>query len=103
MVYLLHGAGGNEGSWINLGRANFIMDNLLADKKAKPAIIVMPFGQSSSSVYAGRGGRGAGVRGRRWAVLPPDEPAPAAVGHVAAVEFLNPISFRMTSTPTSCR
>src|SRR6478736_3120203 len=44
VLYLLHGANDFERGWTQTGRANWIMDNLLADKKAKPALIVMPFG-----------------------------------------------------------
>lgn len=44
VVYLLHGANDYERGWTQTGMANVIMDNLLADKKAVPAIIVMPFG-----------------------------------------------------------
>jgi enterochelin esterase family protein len=44
VLYLLHGSEDDESSWISVGHANLIMDNLLAERKAKPAIIVMPFG-----------------------------------------------------------
>lgn len=43
-VYLYSGSGDNETYWTKIGRANFIMDNLIAEGKAKPAIIVMPYG-----------------------------------------------------------
>src|SRR5215472_7902132 len=42
VLYLLHGAPGAADNWVNLGRANVIMDNLIADGKAKPMIVVMP-------------------------------------------------------------
>jgi enterochelin esterase-like enzyme len=48
VLYLLHGANDFERGWTQTGRANWIMDNLLADKKAAPAIIVMPFGHEVS-------------------------------------------------------
>ena len=41
VLYLQHGAGENETSWIYNGRASHIMDNLIADGKAVPFIIVM--------------------------------------------------------------
>ncbi|MDR0987077.1 MAG: hypothetical protein LBL98_05235 [Ruminococcus sp.] len=41
VLYLQHGFGENESSWVHLGKVNFIMDNLLAEGKAKPCIIVM--------------------------------------------------------------
>jgi enterochelin esterase-like enzyme len=50
VLYLLHGYGDDEGAWTQVGRANFIMDNLLADNKAKPVVIVMPFGHPSRSL-----------------------------------------------------
>jgi len=43
VLYLLHGGGDYDDGWISIGRANWIMDNLLAQAKAKPMIIVMPF------------------------------------------------------------
>jgi enterochelin esterase family protein len=48
VVYLLHGANDFERGWTQAGRANWIMDNLLADGKARPALIVMPFGHPVS-------------------------------------------------------
>src|SRR3954471_6488803 len=48
VVYLLHGANDFERGWTQTGRANWIMDNLLADGKARPALIVMPFGHPVS-------------------------------------------------------
>ena len=50
VLYLLHGYGDDEAFWTSVGRANFIMDNLLAENKAKPALIVMPFGHASRKV-----------------------------------------------------
>jgi enterochelin esterase family protein len=47
-VYLLHGANDFERGWTQTGRANWIMDNLLASSKASPALIVMPFGHPIS-------------------------------------------------------
>jgi enterochelin esterase-like enzyme len=41
VFYLLHGGGGDEDAWTNLGRAPQIMDNLIAQGKAKPMIVVM--------------------------------------------------------------
>lgn len=42
VFYLLHGAGDSDDSWSTVGRAGFILDNLIAAKKAKPMIVVMP-------------------------------------------------------------
>lgn len=53
-LYLLHGSGGDELAWIELGRAAQILDNLIAQGKAKPMVVVMPNGnmyQDASPVY----------------------------------------------------
>ncbi|QHT67364.1 esterase [Rhodocytophaga rosea] len=44
VFYLLHGGGDDDSGWSTVGRANFILDNLLAAGKAKPMIVVMPNG-----------------------------------------------------------
>ena len=44
VFYLLHGGGDEDSGWSSIGRAGFIMDNLLAAKKAKAMIVVMPNG-----------------------------------------------------------
>jgi enterochelin esterase-like enzyme len=44
VLYLLHGAGSNETSWTERGRAHVILDNLIADGKLNPMVVVMPFG-----------------------------------------------------------
>jgi enterochelin esterase family protein len=43
VVYLLHGGGDTDDGWVSIGRVNFILDNLIAQGKAKPMIVVMPF------------------------------------------------------------
>jgi enterochelin esterase family protein len=43
-LYLFHGAGGDESGWTENGRANLILDNLIADGKLKPLVVVMPYG-----------------------------------------------------------
>jgi enterochelin esterase-like enzyme len=58
VFYLLHGAGDCDDSWTSVGRANFIMDNLIAGKKAKPMIVVMPAGHTGPQGAGGRGGLG---------------------------------------------
>jgi enterochelin esterase-like enzyme len=55
VFYLLHGAGDADDSWSSVGRAGFILDNLIAAKKATPMIVVMPAGHTSQTT----GGRGA--------------------------------------------
>ncbi len=44
VFYLLHGGGDEDSGWSTIGRAGFILDNLLAAKKAKPMIVAMPNG-----------------------------------------------------------
>ena len=46
VLYLLHGAGGDEDAWSSLGRANLILDNLIASGKSKPMIVVMTNGNA---------------------------------------------------------
>jgi len=47
VFYLLHGAGDNDDSWSSVGRAGFILDNLIAAKRATPMVVVMPAGHTS--------------------------------------------------------
>jgi enterochelin esterase family protein len=46
VLYLFHGAGDNEATWSAFGRAQYIADNLLAQGKARPMVIVMPDGHA---------------------------------------------------------
>ena len=55
MLYLLHGGGGDEDAWLTMGRANIIIDNLIAAGKSKPMIVVMPNGNATQSVSQGFG------------------------------------------------
>ncbi len=55
VLYLQHGWGENEYAWWNQGRANLIMDNLIAEGKTKPFIIVMTYGLTNEG--PGPGGR----------------------------------------------
>jgi len=52
IFYLLHGAGDSDDSWTSAGRAGFIIDNLIAAKKAKPMVIVMPAGHTGPFDFA---------------------------------------------------
>jgi enterochelin esterase-like enzyme len=60
VFYLLHGSGNIESSWMLTGRANYIMDNLIAEGQSKPMIIVNPLGYARQGVGLG-----------------PEQPAPA--------------------------
>jgi enterochelin esterase-like enzyme len=56
VLYLLHGWSDGAVGWSAVGKANFIFDNLLAEGKIKPMIVVMPFGYGDTSfVYSGFG------------------------------------------------
>ena len=58
VLYLLHGMGGDEEAWISLGRTAQILDNLIAQGKAKPMIVVMPNGNASQEAAPGESTRG---------------------------------------------
>ena len=68
VLYLQHGGGEDYRVWIEMGHANWILDNLIAAGKTKPMIVVMatsvdpgPFGGPGGGFGRGRGGRGAGA------------------------------------------
>jgi enterochelin esterase family protein len=58
VLYLLHGVGGDEEAWIALGRTAQILDNLIAQGKAKPMIVVMTNGHTSNSAAPGESSKG---------------------------------------------
>jgi enterochelin esterase-like enzyme len=90
VLYLLHGGGDLDPGWSMTGRAHIIMDNLIADKKARPMVVVMPVARGGGSLGLGPSGmspgiaaagnvvpgagRGAGAPGA--APAPPPSPAP---------------------------
>jgi enterochelin esterase family protein len=53
VFYLLHGAGDTDDAWTGVGRAGFILDNLIASGKAVPMIVVMPAGHQPATMPAG--------------------------------------------------
>ncbi|MGX5691081.1 alpha/beta hydrolase-fold protein [Arcticibacter tournemirensis] len=53
VLYLQHGWGEDETAWSNQGRANLIMDNLIADGRTKPFIIVMTYGMTNDTRWGG--------------------------------------------------
>ena len=69
VFYLLHGAGDSDDSWWSVGRAGIILDNLIAAKKAKPMIVVMPAGHTNGPSP----GRGAPAPAATIAPGTPDE------------------------------
>ncbi len=64
VLYLQHGGGEDETGWANQGHANLILDNLIAEGKAKPFIIVMDNG---GGIGGPKGGKGAPARRERRA------------------------------------
>lgn len=55
VLYLLHGTTDTEETWTKVGRANIILDNLIAQKKAVPMIIVMPYGRAYPKISKSSG------------------------------------------------
>lgn len=53
VFYLLHGAGDCDDAWTTVGRAGFILDNLIATEKARPMIVVMPAGHTGAFRFGG--------------------------------------------------
>ena len=80
VFYLLHGSGDCDEAWTSVGRAGFILDNLIAAKKVKPMVVVMPAGHTSASGFGGGGRAAAPAAG--------GTPAPAPVLDEFAQDFL---------------
>jgi enterochelin esterase-like enzyme len=55
VLYLLHGGGDEDSGWSTIGRAGFILDNLIAAGKAKPMLVVMPNGSLPRPAVAAKG------------------------------------------------
>jgi len=66
VLYLQHGGGEDERVWIEMGRTNLILDNLIAAGKAKPMIVVM-----ETSAVGGTGGPGRGAGPAPGGTTPP--------------------------------
>jgi len=84
VLYLLHGGGGDEDAWITMGRANVILDNLIAAGKAKPMIVVMPNGNATQTVSQGYAYGPTPARQSVQAPAPPPLQAAAAGGRGGA-------------------
>ena len=78
VLYLLHGGGGDEDAWLTMGRANIILDNLIAAGKAKPVVVVMPNGNATQTVSQGYGFGPTPARQSVQAPAPPPVQAAAA-------------------------
>lgn len=57
VLYLLHGYSDEASAWSSVGRANVILDNLIARKQATPMIVVMPLGYGTMDIVRGGWGR----------------------------------------------
>ncbi len=79
VLYLLHGAGGDENAWSELGRAAQILDNLIATGKAKPMIVVMPNGNPNCQAAPGEWSWGMYTPGFGNSGTGPTEPAVATI------------------------
>ena len=84
VLYLLHGGGGDDDSWTTIGRANYILDNLIAEKKAVPMIVVMPGGhiEALPGETAPAGGNGFTMGGGQAPALGTDNYTRDVVGEV---------------------
>jgi enterochelin esterase-like enzyme len=78
VLYLLHGSSDSDDSWITVGRANFILDNLIAAGKAKPIIVVMPHGHTSLQMGGPPPATTAPTAAKGTAAPAPARPADAA-------------------------
>jgi enterochelin esterase family protein len=90
VLYLQHGMGEDRRAWSQQGHANFILDNLIAARKAKPMIIVMEDGDITPGANGAGGGRGAPGNGP--ARGPASAPAGGAMGPKAnddTLRFVN--------------
>lgn len=55
VFFLLHGTTDTEETWTKVGRANIILDNLIAQGKARPMVVVMPYGRAYPLISKGSG------------------------------------------------
>ena len=86
VLYLLHGAGGDEDAWTSLGRTPQIMDNLIAAGKAKPMIVVMTNGNANQTAApdAIPAGQASQTRGAMMGGAPRGAPRGAPGGEARA-------------------
>ena len=70
VLYLQHGWGEDETAWFTQGHANLILDNLIADGKIKPVIVVCTYGMTNGGFGPGMGGGFGGFGGARPAARP---------------------------------
>jgi enterochelin esterase family protein len=116
VLYLLHGGGDLDPGWSMTGRAHIIMDNLIAEKKARPMVVVMPLARGGGSLGLGPNGMAPGIaaagnvtpgagRGRGApGAAPPAPPSPAPL-QAFAQDFIGDLmpfvekTFRVSTRP----
>ena len=112
VLYLLHGGGDLDPGWSMTGRAHIIMDNLIAEKKARPMVVVMPVARGGGSLGVGPSGMSPGIAAAgnvapgagRGGGAPGAAPSPAALQPFAQdfVSDLMPLierTFRVSTRP----
>lgn len=90
VLYLLHGAGGDETEWINQGRTAQIMDNLIAQGKARPMIVVMPNGHANRTGALGAIAAGIPAPPPAYSLAPGGTRAPAGLFEETLVKDVVP-------------
>ena len=117
VLYLLHGGGDLDPGWSMTGRAHIILDNLIAERKARPMVVVMPVARGGGSLGVGPGGMSPGIKaagnimpggpgrgGGPGGGAPAAPPAPAVLGPFAQdfIGDLMPLvekTFRVSTRP----
>lgn len=84
VLYLLHGMGGDENAWSELGRAVQILDNLIAQGRAKPMIVVMTNGNASQEAAPGE---------THYGLLPPETQLPKTMDGTFEEAFPDVVKF----------
>ena len=82
VLYLLHGAGGDEEAWMTLGRTSQILDNLIAQGKAKPMLVVMTNGNAWQQAAPGEAADGMNQPAMRMAGARPQASFEQSFGDV---------------------
>ena len=97
VLYLLHGIGDDETGWWQKGSADAILDNLFADGKMLPMVVVMPNGRASSSALGQSQQAAVTAMNQSLAIL--TQAATTARANLVAATFANPPdAARLTST-----
>jgi enterochelin esterase family protein len=116
VLYLLHGGGDLDPGWSMTGRAHIIMDNLIAEKKARPMVVVMPLARGGGSLGLGPNGMAPGIaaagnvtpgagRGRGAPGAAPQAPPSPAPLQAFAQDFISDLmpfvekTFRVSTRP----